>query len=44
MEIPIQIKWSHFIYLWLPLAKEMVKLEVWNKHAEKMREKFRIGE
>jgi len=40
MEIPVQIKWSHFIYLRLPLAKEMVKSEVWNKHVEKMRGKI----
>lgn len=31
LEIPLQINWSHFTYLGLPLAKEVVKLEVKNK-------------
>lgn len=37
MDIPVQLKWSHFTYLGLPLAKEVVKVEVWNKQIEKMR-------
>lgn len=40
MKILVQIKWSHFIYFGLPLAKEMVKSEVWNKHVEKIRGKI----
>jgi len=40
MEIPIQLKWSHFTYLGLLLAKEVVKAEVWNKQIEKMRGKI----
>ena len=27
MEIPLQINWSHFTYLGLPLAKEVVNSE-----------------
>lgn len=37
MDIPIQWKWRHFTYLRLPLEKEGVKTEVWNKQIEKMR-------
>jgi len=40
LEIPLQINWSHFTYLGLPLAKEVVKSEVWNKQVEKMKGKI----
>jgi len=36
-DIPVQRNWSHFSYLGLPLAKEVVKSEIWNKQIEKMR-------
>jgi len=39
LEIPLQINWSHFTYLGLPLAREVVKSKVWNKKVERMREK-----
>lgn len=37
MDIPVQRNWSHFSYLGLPLAKEVVKSEISNKQIEKMR-------
>eukprot|EP00253_Pinus_taeda_P026690 PITA_26690 len=37
MEIPAQRNWSHFMYLWLPLAKESIKTEIWVKLIEKLR-------
>jgi len=37
MDISVQRNWSHFSYLGLPLAKEVVKSEIWNKQIEKMR-------
>lgn len=37
MDILVQRNWSHFTYLGLPLAKEIVKSEIWNKQIEKMR-------
>ncbi len=39
-EIPVQQKWSHFIYLGLPLAKEGIKTKSWNKKIEKVRGKI----
>ena len=29
LDIPAQMNWSHFMYLGLPLAKELVKTEIW---------------
>lgn len=40
LEIPVQQKWSHFIYLGLPLAKKGIKTETWNKQIEKVRGKI----
>lgn len=39
LEIPLQKNWSHFTYLGLPLAKEVVKSEVWNRKVERMKKK-----
>ena len=36
MDISVQRNWSHFSYLSLPLAKEIVKSEIWIKQIEKM--------
>eukprot|EP00253_Pinus_taeda_P012762 PITA_12762 len=37
MDILVQRNWSHFSYLGLLLAKEIVKSEIWIKQIEKMR-------
>eukprot|EP00253_Pinus_taeda_P014197 PITA_14197 len=37
LEIPVQMNWSFFSYLALPLAKETIKAEIWVKHIERMR-------
>ena len=37
MDTPIQKNWSHFSYLGLLLAKEVLKSETWNKQIEKMK-------
>lgn len=39
-DIPVQQNWRHFTYLELPLAKEGITSEVWNKQIEKMRGKL----
>lgn len=39
LEIPFQEKWSHFQYLGLPISKENLKTEIWNKYIEKMKQK-----
>lgn len=38
--MPVQQTWCHFIYLGLPLAKEGIKSETWNKQIEKVRGKI----
>jgi len=37
LEIPFQEKWSHFQYLGLPISKENLNIEIWNKYIEKMK-------
>lgn len=32
LEIPFQEKWSHCQYLGLPISKENLKTEIWNKY------------
>lgn len=43
LEITTQARWTHFTYLGLPIANENVKVEVWNKHVEKWRTKYKNG-
>jgi len=41
MEIPTLENWSHFLYLGLPISKEIKKAEIWTKQIEKMQDNIK---
>jgi len=40
LDILVQEKWTHFLYLGLPISKENMKTEIWTKKIEKMKNKI----
>jgi len=41
IEIPAQQNWNHFLYLGLPVSKEIMKAEIWTKKIGKMQDRIK---